>query len=97
MQIVYRSDTTMKPIFQLARGADELVARAPGIRLTRDITQTNAIPRRGRKRHRRLKPGKARFLSARCGGARLRTSEGVPGGEFGDEGSEEVHEWRVPV
>jgi hypothetical protein len=44
-----------------------------------------------------LKPGKARFLSARGLGARLRTGEGLPGGEFGDESSEEVHEWRVPV
>ncbi|WP_172168234.1 hypothetical protein [Paraburkholderia elongata] len=50
-----------------------------------------------RKRYRRLKPGKARFYSARWRGARFRTSEGQTGGEFGDESREEVHEWRGPV
>jgi hypothetical protein len=54
-------------------------------------------PGRERKRYRRLKPGKARFLSARGRGGRLRTGEGLPGDEFGDESREEVHEWRVPV
>lgn len=56
-----------------------------------DMTQTSAIPSRERKRYRRLEPGKARFLSAHCCAVRLRTREGVPAGELGDEGREEVH------
>jgi hypothetical protein len=65
--------------------------------ISRSEIQHQAVGENGGSFSVALKPGKARFLSARGRGARLRAGEGLPGGEFGDESREEVHEWRVPV